>query len=97
MDLSVRSLAGEAILQIQDTGPGIPPEERSRVFDPFYRVLGNETMGSGLGLSIVRTIADHIGAQVGIGYTDEDAQRGLRVTIRISHAPASAVPVASDA
>ncbi|KDP87396.1 histidine kinase [Cupriavidus sp. SK-3] len=97
IDLSVRSLAGEAILQIQDTGPGIPPEERSRVFDPFYRVLGNETMGSGLGLSIVRTIADRIGAQVGIGYTDEDAQRGLRVTIRISHAPASAVPVASDA
>jgi two-component system sensor histidine kinase TctE len=47
----------EAVLEVEDSGPGIPPEERERVFDRFYRVLGTGSDGSGLGLAIVREIA----------------------------------------
>jgi two-component system sensor histidine kinase TctE len=46
-----------AILEVEDTGPGIPAAERRLVFDRFYRVLGTHTPGSGLGLAIVREIA----------------------------------------
>jgi len=46
------------ILTIADSGPGIPPEERSKVFNRFYRSLGTKESGSGLGLSIVTRIAD---------------------------------------
>jgi two-component system sensor histidine kinase TctE len=46
-----------AILEVEDSGPGIPPAERSLVFDRFYRILGTHNTGSGLGLAIVREIA----------------------------------------
>jgi two-component system, OmpR family, sensor histidine kinase TctE len=52
------------VLQVEDSGPGIPASERDKVFQPFYRVLGTEVDGSGLGLAIVREIADQHGAQI---------------------------------
>jgi len=55
-----------ALLTVEDNGPGIPPEERGRVFQRFYRVLGNEEEGSGLGLAIVYEIAQLHGARVDI-------------------------------
>jgi two-component system sensor histidine kinase TctE len=45
------------VLQVEDSGPGIAPAERELVFQPFYRALGTETDGSGLGLPIVLEIA----------------------------------------
>ena len=45
------------LLQVEDTGPGIPEAERDLVMQPFYRVLGSNTDGSGLGLAIVQEIA----------------------------------------
>ena len=83
IDLSVSQSLDQAILQIIDSGPGIPPSERERVFDPFYRVLGSDEVGSGLGLSIVKTIANRIGAQVCLGYADEVAQTGLCARVLI--------------
>ncbi|TFW29160.1 ATP-binding protein [Massilia horti] len=87
VDLSVSQDAGSAVLCIQDTGPGIPLAERSRVFDPFYRVLGSEQTGSGLGLSIVQTIANRIGAQIRLDFTDEGKQSGLRIAVLIPTSP----------
>jgi two-component system sensor histidine kinase TctE len=46
------------ILEVEDTGIGISPTDRERVFDRFYRVLGTDADGSGLGLAIVREIAE---------------------------------------
>ena len=43
-------------LTVTDSGPGIPKELRKRVFERFYRVLGNKAPGSGLGLAIVKQI-----------------------------------------
>jgi len=54
------------VLEVEDSGPGIPAHERERVFDRFYRVLGTSADGSGLGLAIVREIAQQHGAQVAI-------------------------------
>ncbi|WP_459618781.1 sensor histidine kinase N-terminal domain-containing protein [Bordetella sp. 2513F-2] len=62
----VRTLAGRPRIEVEDSGPGIPPDERSRVFDRFYRVLGTQSDGSGLGLAIVREIAQRHQAEVGI-------------------------------
>lgn len=81
VDLSVGVLEGRAVLRIQDSGPGIPLAERNRVFDPFYRTLGSEQIGSGLGLSIVQTIANRIGAEIRLGFTDESQQTGLNVAV----------------
>ncbi len=54
------------VLQVEDNGPGIPPAERELVFQPFYRALGTNVDGSGLGLPIVREIAQRHGATVTI-------------------------------
>lgn len=61
VDLYVNSDDDHVILQVDDTGPGIALEERARVFDPFYRVVGIDEVGSGLGLSIVAAIAARMG------------------------------------
>mgnify|MGYP003620784254 CR=1 FL=1 len=52
------------LLQVEDSGPGVPLAERELVFQPFYRALGSEADGSGLGLPIVMEIARQHGAQV---------------------------------
>ena len=53
-------------LRVLDNGPGIPIDERDRVFNRFYRVLGNGAEGSGLGLAIVKEIAEFHGATVNL-------------------------------
>lgn len=63
-----------ALLQVEDSGPGIPEAARELVFEPFYRVLGNEADGSGLGLPIVREIARQHRATVSL----EDAHPGTQ-------------------
>ena len=57
--VTVRTRAGAfAMLEVEDSGIGIGEDERERVFERFYRVLGSEAHGSGLGLPIVREIAE---------------------------------------
>lgn len=63
----VRREGRMATLIVADSGPGIAVEERERVFDRFYRTLGSGVPGSGLGLSIVREVADAHGASVRLG------------------------------
>jgi two-component system sensor histidine kinase TctE len=60
------------LLQVEDSGPGVPEAERELVFQPFYRALGSEADGSGLGLPIVMEIARQHEAEV----TLEDANPG---------------------
>jgi two-component system sensor histidine kinase QseC len=54
----------EVVLEVCDTGPGIPPELQARVFERFFRVLGNKSPGSGLGLAIVQQICELHGGRV---------------------------------
>ena len=62
----IRVDAGQPVLEVEDTGPGIAPAERAHVFERFYRILGNSAPGSGLGLAIVREIAQQHGAEIDI-------------------------------
>ena len=59
------------VLQVEDNGPGIPQAERDLVFQPFYRALGTNVDGSGLGLPIVKEIAQQHGASISIDATFE--------------------------
>ena len=82
VDLSVSTAPDrEVVLRVCDDGPGIPNEERSRVLDPFYRSLGSNPSGSGLGLSIVNAIAVRYGARVSLSFADEASQSGLCVIV----------------
>ncbi len=77
--VAVKERGNTVKLTVTDSGPGIPAEERQRVFDRFYRVLGNEAPGSGLGLSIAKHIADLHRAELTLD--DGEGGRGLRVRI----------------
>ncbi|MGO4478205.1 ATP-binding protein [Massilia sp. 2TAF26] len=80
VDVTVAHTGQEVLLQVADDGIGIPPAERERVFDRFYRGAGHAEWGSGLGLSIVRSVANAHGATVTLG--DGPTGRGLLVTVR---------------
>jgi signal transduction histidine kinase len=79
-----RDTSQGAVLQVADSGPGIPAAERERVFDRFYRRTGSPSEGSGLGLAIVKAIADRHGAQVRI---DGAPEGGLEVTVAFARRP----------
>jgi two-component system heavy metal sensor histidine kinase CusS len=67
--LKAASAAGKAVIEVSDTGRGIPPDQLSRVFDRFYRVdpsRAPSSGGTGLGLSIVKSIMDLHGGTVEI-------------------------------
>ncbi len=76
---------GVARLWVRDDGPGVPPEQRARIFDRFARTDGAVgTPGSGLGLAIVRAIAQGHGGDVAASDGDPsgaEGARGLRVTL----------------
>jgi signal transduction histidine kinase len=59
--IRVRGDSDQAVLEIQDGGPGIPPEHLAHVFERFYRIEGAQASGSGLGLAIARELAQAMG------------------------------------
>lgn len=88
---------GHVLLQVEDSGPGVPEAERELVFQPFYRALGSETDGSGLGLPIVREIARKHGAKVFLADAHPGQQPpGACFSVRFqTHPGAVAAPAAS--
>ncbi len=79
VELRVLQDNGAVTLQVDDTGPGIAPADRERVFDRFYRHAAGDEPGTGLGLAIVRSIAQQHGASVMLG---DSPLGGLRVLVR---------------
>jgi len=68
----------EVSISVEDDGPGIPPEERHQIFEPFFRgrlAREMEVEGSGIGLSIVRQVARSHGGRVRVGTGDRDGAR----------------------
>ena len=80
VDVRVALQGTQAIFQVEDNGPGIAEPERARVLDPFYRVLGTEQQGSGLGLSIVRTLVERLGGRIEM---DDSPTFGHGLRIRV--------------
>lgn len=83
VDVSLRQDGAHAVLAVEDSGPGIAPGERERVFDRFYRSSGAaaQASGSGLGLAIVQAIAQRHGATVQLDASPRLG--GLRVQVRL--------------
>ena len=75
--VEIESLAPFKI-NVHDDGPGISKEDQERIFDPFYRVLGTGVSGTGLGMAIVKTLAERNGLAVTL--SESDGGKGLKVT-----------------
>ena len=82
--LGTRVEDDRALLEVTDTGPGIPAAERTRIFDRFYRLPGSGGEGSGLGLAIVKRVAEAHGAEIAL---TDSVQGGLSVTVRFRRFP----------
>jgi two-component system OmpR family sensor kinase len=85
----VGEAAGWAILEVEDAGPGIPPDARERIFDRFVRGAGETGGGSGLGLAIVRAVARRHAGSVEVG---EGSAGGARFTVRLPAAAPAPPP-----
>jgi signal transduction histidine kinase len=78
-----RATSDGALLEVTDSGPGIAPADRDRVFDRFYRRATAQESGTGLGLAIVKAIAERHGARITL---DETAGGGLHVAVSFPRA-----------
>jgi two-component system OmpR family sensor kinase len=76
---ATKAARGRIMLCVEDSGPGIPPEERERVFSRFYRVPGSPAGGSGLGMAIVQSIAERHGAVLTLDQSERLG--GLKVKV----------------
>ena len=83
--LTQRHEDGFNVLRVSDNGPGIPEKERARVFERFYRVIGNGGEGSGLGLAIVREVVTTAEGTVTLDAPPNGT--GLVVTVRLPAVP----------
>jgi two-component system OmpR family sensor kinase len=80
IDVSVGLNLGAPFMRVTDSGPGIPAEDRERVFGRFYRRAADGTTGTGLGLAIVQTIVRNHRGTIELG--DNPAGPGLQVTVK---------------
>lgn len=79
--VSLTLVEGEIVLSVQDNGAGIALSEQKKVFERFYRVLGNAENGCGLGLAIVREIAHQHQARVELSYSNAEKAKGTLVKV----------------
>jgi len=84
VEVRVRRQSDEAVLEVDESGPGIPDAERARVFDRFYRSADVTESGSGLGLAIVRSVAAAHAATVRL---ETSTLGGLMVSVSFPATP----------
>lgn len=85
----VRPAGDAASVAVEDAGPGVPPEDRPRVFDRFWRAPGAPAGGTGLGLAIAKWIAEHHDGTISV---DQSAAGGARFEVRIPSSPLPEAP-----
>ncbi len=93
---TTESRDGEAVLVVEDTGPGIPPELEQRVFDRFVRGGRDGGRGSGLGLAIVRSVVQSHGGSVRLESAAAGAGTRFVIRIPLTGAPAETVSPEPD-
>jgi two-component system OmpR family sensor kinase len=100
VDVSAQRDGDDVLLAVRDTGPGVPPSERERVFDRFYRMpdaVAADAPGSGLGLAIVKRVAERHDAAIALGSgLPGRGGEGLGVTVRIPALAGERVPAPND-
>ena len=98
IELSARVDGDQMVISVADRGPGIPPDDRERVFDKFYRVLETQTTrttGSGLGLAVSRGLVEAHGGRI----WEENRDGGgaiFRFTLPLTENPDAKAPVFSN-
>jgi two-component system OmpR family sensor kinase len=97
VDIGVYREGDEAILQIEDTGPGIPSGDLDRIFEPFFRGSQPSEDGTGLGLSIVKRIIERLGGTVVLENISGPALTGARAIVRLPIANDRSAPVRTPA
>ncbi|PRC93223.1 ATP-binding protein [Solimicrobium silvestre] len=83
VDVMIKIDNAWAVIEVQDNGPGISQEEQERVFDPFYRILGSKQTGSGLGLSIVKSIVTKLRGEVAMRCANLSSASGLVAQVKL--------------
>lgn len=83
VDIGIYREGDTAVVQIEDTGPGIPSSDIDRVFEPFFRSRQTGGEGSGLGLSIVKRIVERFRGSIQIENIAEANRSGLRAILRL--------------
>ncbi|WP_343550448.1 HAMP domain-containing sensor histidine kinase [Pantoea sp.] len=84
IDISLHDHQGWVSIEVEDSGPGIPPDKRERVFDAFYRIEGSDVIGSGLGLSIVGAMMARMKGRVKLSSAKQTSS-GLNVQLSLPH------------
>ncbi|MCK9916021.1 ATP-binding protein [Microbacteriaceae bacterium K1510] len=73
-----------AVFEVEDSGPGIPPDDLARVFEPFFRGSSPVESGTGLGLSIVKRVVDRLRGTIQLENKPVSAGSGLRAVVTFS-------------
>jgi two-component system, OmpR family, sensor histidine kinase QseC len=81
VSINIYTVKKEVILNVSDNGPGVPQELKNRIFERFFRVIGSKATGSGLGLSIVKQIADIHNAHISVK-DNESEKNGLTIEVK---------------
>jgi len=89
VDIGIYREGGAAVLQVEDTGPGIPAGDLDRIFEPFFRGSRPAEDGTGLGLSIVKRIVERLHGSVLLENRSDAGETGLRATVRFPEMPAT--------
>ncbi len=84
VNVNVYAEAGDAVVEVQDNGPGIPENSREQIFERFFRVLGTEVEGTGLGLSIAQNIVQQHGGIIRVESGIDGMGAGFIVTFPLS-------------
>ena len=88
--VTINDTPGSYEIQVEDRGPGIPDKDQQRVFEPFVRLESSrnvETGGTGLGLTLVKAIAEGHGGDVVL---ENRENGGLRARMRLPHTTVAA-------
>ncbi|MEO8318532.1 MAG: ATP-binding protein [Bradyrhizobium sp.] len=92
LDIGVYREDGLAVLQIEDSGPGIAAADLEKIYEPFFRGSRPEGEGTGLGLSIVKRIVENLGGEITLENIAGPGQSGVRATVRLPVAANSSTP-----
>lgn len=81
INVSLSTHSDHILIDIQDSGPGIDPNQYSEILKRFYRIENHAEIGSGLGLSIVNKATERLGGQLIFAKSDELG--GLKATVKL--------------